>query len=115
MTWTAPRPVRVRSKFKLSSSNAPWMRTATSLAPQMHLGRPSASRFQAVKQDGDAPPIVGQPPHFPPLQSIEWDMLLFFCGMFIMVEGAVELGLMRKIAAFITFIIDTAPVSAQKV
>ena len=51
----------------------------------------------------------------PLLQSIEWDMLLFFCGMFIMVEGAVELGLMRKIAAFITFIIDTAPVSAQKV
>ena len=42
-------------------------------------------------------------------------MLLFFCGMFIMVEGAVELGLMRKIAALITFIIDTAPVSGQKV
>ena len=57
-----------------------------------------------------APPITP-----PSLQSIEWDMLLFFCGMFIMVEGAVELGLMRKIAAFITFIIDTAPVSAQKV
>lgn len=42
-------------------------------------------------------------------------MLLFFCGMFIMVEAAVELGLMRKIAALITFIIQTAPVSAQKV
>ena len=49
------------------------------------------------------------------LQMVEWDMLLFFCGMFIMVEGAVELGLMRKIAALITFIIDTAPASGQKV
>ena len=33
--------------------------------------------------------------------------------MFIMVEGAVELGLMRRVASFILMIINTAPVSAQ--
>lgn len=49
------------------------------------------------------------------LHTVEWDMLLFFAGMFIMVEGAVELGLMRKIAALIKLIIGTAPVSAQKI
>lgn len=47
------------------------------------------------------------------LHAIEWDMLLFFAGMFIMVGGAMELGLIRKIAAFLTMIIDTAPVDSQ--
>ncbi|GAX82514.1 hypothetical protein CEUSTIGMA_g9941.t1 [Chlamydomonas eustigma] len=36
-------------------------------------------------------------------------MLLFFAGMFVMVEGAVELGLMRKIAALITLIVQSVP------
>jgi hypothetical protein len=40
-------------------------------------------------------------------------MLLFFAGMFMMIEGAVELGLMRKIASMITTIITSAPQSAQ--
>jgi len=47
------------------------------------------------------------------LHAIEWDMLLFFAGMFIMVEGAMELGLIRKIAQFLTMIIDTAPPDSQ--
>ncbi|KAG1678649.1 hypothetical protein FOA52_012656 [Chlamydomonas sp. UWO 241] len=49
------------------------------------------------------------------LHAVEWDMLLFFAGMFIMVEGAMELGLIRKIAAFLTLIIDTAPVASQQI
>ena len=50
-----------------------------------------------------------------PLQMVEWDMLLFFCAMFIMIEGAVELGLIDRIAQLLQLIIDTAPVSARKV
>ena len=42
-------------------------------------------------------------------------MLLFFCAMFIMVEGAVELGLIDRIAQLLQLIIDTAPASARKV
>ena len=48
-------------------------------------------------------------------QMVEWDMLLFFCAMFIMVEGAVELGLIDRIAQLLQLIIDTAPASARKV
>ena len=49
------------------------------------------------------------------IQMVEWDTLLFFCAMFIMVEGAVELGLIKRIAELLELIINTSPVSARKV
>ena len=42
-------------------------------------------------------------------------MLLFFAAMFIMIEAAVELGLVSKISQLHQVIIDTAPQSARKV
>ncbi len=44
---------------------------------------------------------------------VEWDMLLFFCAMFILVEAAVELGLINRIAQLLQLIIKTAPPSQQ--
>lgn len=49
------------------------------------------------------------------IQMVEWDMLLFFCAMFIMVEGAVELGLINKIAQLLELIINTAPESKREI
>ena len=49
------------------------------------------------------------------IQMVEWDTLLFFSAMFIMVEGAVELGLIKRIAQLLQLIINTSPESAQQV
>lgn len=49
------------------------------------------------------------------IQMVEWDTLLFFCAMFIMVQGAVELGLIKRIADLLQMIINTSPESARKV
>ena len=49
------------------------------------------------------------------MQMVEWDMLLFFTAMFIMVEGAVELGLIDRIAQLLQLIINTSPPSARLV
>jgi Na+/H+ antiporter NhaD/arsenite permease-like protein len=46
---------------------------------------------------------------------VEWDMLLFFCAMFIMIEAAVELGLIDRIAQLLQLIINTCPPSAREV
>lgn len=42
------------------------------------------------------------------LHSVEWDTLLFFAALFVMVEGMAELGMIRTIADGLTSIIETA-------
>ena len=46
---------------------------------------------------------------------VEWDILLYFCGMFVMVQGAVELGLIDRIAQLLQLIINTALPAARQV
>jgi P protein len=43
------------------------------------------------------------------LEAVEWDTLLFFACLFIIVEGLVELGLIRAIGSGLTSIIASAP------
>ncbi|KAG1681137.1 hypothetical protein FOA52_015579 [Chlamydomonas sp. UWO 241] len=49
------------------------------------------------------------------LHAVEWDMLLFFAGMFIMVEAAAELGLIRRIVQFLQLVIDSAPAGSKQI
>eukprot|EP00658_Telonema_sp_P-2_P021430 TRINITY_DN18535_c0_g1_i3.p1 TRINITY_DN18535_c0_g1~~TRINITY_DN18535_c0_g1_i3.p1 ORF type:complete len:180 (+),score=51.75 TRINITY_DN18535_c0_g1_i3:180-719(+) len=42
------------------------------------------------------------------LVSIEWDTLLFFAGLFVMIEALAEMGLIRSIGNGVTSIIETA-------
>ena len=47
------------------------------------------------------------------LEAVEWDTLLFFACLFIIVEGLVELGLIRFIGQGLTAVIKAAPPEAQ--
>jgi Na+/H+ antiporter NhaD/arsenite permease-like protein len=49
------------------------------------------------------------------LHSVEWDTLLFFAALFVMVEGMAELGLIRTIADGLTNLIKLAPVENQTI
>lgn len=49
------------------------------------------------------------------LQSVEWDMLLFFAAQFVMVEAAAEIGLINMIGGWLDTIIRAAPPSARKI
>jgi Na+/H+ antiporter NhaD/arsenite permease-like protein len=44
-----------------------------------------------------------------PLQSVEWDMLLFFAAQFVMVECAAEIGMIDMIGGWLESIIRSAP------
>jgi Na+/H+ antiporter NhaD/arsenite permease-like protein len=43
------------------------------------------------------------------LQSVEWDMLLFFAAQFVMVECAAEIGMIDMIGGWLESIIRSAP------
>ncbi|KAG1659936.1 hypothetical protein FOA52_015374 [Chlamydomonas sp. UWO 241] len=49
------------------------------------------------------------------LHAVEWDMLLFFAAMFILIEAAAELGLIRRIVQFLQLVIDTAPPGSEQI
>jgi Na+/H+ antiporter NhaD/arsenite permease-like protein len=48
-----------------------------------------------------------------PLKPVEWDMLLFFAGQFVMVEAAAELGLIDMVGGWLASAIRAAPPAAR--
>jgi Na+/H+ antiporter NhaD/arsenite permease-like protein len=56
--------------------------------------------YAAAAAAGAAPPA---------LQSVEWDMLLFFAAQFVMVECAAEIGMIDMIGGWLESIIRSAP------
>lgn len=47
------------------------------------------------------------------LEAVEWDTLLFFACLFVIVEGLVELGLIRAIGATLSELIKLAPIESR--
>jgi di/tricarboxylate transporter len=47
------------------------------------------------------------------LQSVEWDMLLFFAAQFVMVEAAAEVGMIDMIGGWLEYIIRAAPAASR--
>jgi Na+/H+ antiporter NhaD/arsenite permease-like protein len=47
------------------------------------------------------------------MHAVEWDMLLFFAGQFVMVEAASEIGLINMVAGWLEAAIRAAPPSAR--
>ena len=47
------------------------------------------------------------------MHLVEWDMLLFFAALFVMVEGAVEVGLINRVGGWLAAIIRAAPPEAR--
>lgn len=49
------------------------------------------------------------------MHLVEWDMLIFFAALFVMVEGAVEVGLINRIGNFLAALIRAAPPDARRI
>jgi Na+/H+ antiporter NhaD/arsenite permease-like protein len=48
------------------------------------------------------------------LHGVEWETLLFFAALFVMVEGLAEMGLLRKIASILADVIEDIPVASRQ-
>ena len=49
------------------------------------------------------------------LKAVEWDMLLFFAGMFVAIEAAVEIGAIGMISGWVEAIVGAAPEGARTI
>eukprot|EP00282_Hemiselmis_andersenii_P021076 CAMPEP_0172043706 /NCGR_PEP_ID=MMETSP1041-20130122/26406_1 /TAXON_ID=464988 /ORGANISM="Hemiselmis andersenii, Strain CCMP439" /LENGTH=837 /DNA_ID=CAMNT_0012702151 /DNA_START=40 /DNA_END=2553 /DNA_ORIENTATION=+ len=49
------------------------------------------------------------------LMAVEWDTLLFFAALFVVVEGVGELGLLRAIASILSDIVRSVPVDSRQI
>lgn len=59
--------------------------------------------------------LVSSPRHIhKDLEAVEWDTLLFFAALFVMVEAMGEVGLIRKIGDILIQIIEAAPEASRK-
>lgn len=50
-----------------------------------------------------------------PPQSVEWDMLLFFSAMFVMIEAAAEIGMINMIGGWLESAIRATPEGSRTI